>query len=112
VSLTFPKLQKKSAALCDFWKERLSVSSAYQRTSISSLLARCLRKQFCQGVNVERIPMASYEFRCRKCDLNFELMFSFGQYRKKIKPIRCPNCNSTRVVRRISLFEVKTSKKS
>jgi putative FmdB family regulatory protein len=56
--------------------------------------------------------MASYEFRCRKCDLNFELMFSFGQYRKKIKPIRCPNCNSTRVVRRISLFEVKTSKKS
>jgi hypothetical protein len=43
---TFPKLQKKSAALCDFWKERLSVSSAYQRTSISSLLARCLRKQF------------------------------------------------------------------
>ena len=56
--------------------------------------------------------MATYEFHCHKCDLNFELMFSFGQYRKKIKPIKCPNCNSTRIVRRISLFEVRTSKKS
>lgn len=87
------------------------VSSAYQRTSIPSSLARCLRNQF-EGVHVERITMASYEFHCRKCDLNFDLMFSFGQYRKKVKPIRCPNCNSTRVIRRISLFEVKTSKKS
>jgi len=56
--------------------------------------------------------MATYDFRCKKCDLNFELMFSFGKYQKIIKPIRCPNCNSTRVVRRISLFEVKTGKKS
>lgn len=56
--------------------------------------------------------MATYEFHCQKCDLNFELMFSFGKYQKKTKPIRCPNCNSTRVVRRISYFEVRTSKKS
>jgi len=56
--------------------------------------------------------MATYESHCQKCDLNFELMFSFGQYRKKIKPIKYPNCNSTRIVRRISLFEVRTSKKS
>jgi len=56
--------------------------------------------------------MATYEFHCRKCDLNFELMFSFGKYRNKVKPIRCPNCNSTRIVRRISPFEIKTSKKS
>lgn len=56
--------------------------------------------------------MATYEFHCRKCDLNFELMFSFGQYQKKVKPIKCPNCNSTRILRRISLLEVKTSKKS
>lgn len=56
--------------------------------------------------------MATYEFHCQKCDLNFELMFSFGKYQKKIKPIRCPNCNSTRVIRRISFFEARTSKKS
>jgi putative FmdB family regulatory protein len=56
--------------------------------------------------------MATYEFHCQKCDLNFELMFSFGKFQKKIKPIRCPNCASTRVIRRISVFEVRTSKKS
>lgn len=56
--------------------------------------------------------MATYEFHCQKCDANFELMFSFGKYRKKTRPIRCPNCNSTRVVRRISFFEVRTAKKS
>jgi len=56
--------------------------------------------------------MATYEFHCRKCDLNFELMFSFGKYQRKTKPVRCPNCNSTRVVRRISLLEVRTAKKS
>lgn len=59
-----------------------------------------------------RRSMATYEFHCHRCDLNFALMFSFGQYRKKIKPIRCPNCGSTRIERRISIFEVKTSKKS
>jgi len=48
--------------------------------------------------------MATYEFPCQKCDLNFDLMFSFGQYRKKIKPIKCASFNSTRVVRRISFF--------
>jgi len=56
--------------------------------------------------------MATYEYHCQKCDLNFELMFSFGKFQKKIKPIRCPNCSSTRVTRRISVFEVRTAKKS
>jgi len=46
--------------------------------------------------------MATYEFHCQKCDLNVELMFSFGKYQKKTKPIRCLNRNSTRVVRRPS----------
>ena len=56
--------------------------------------------------------MANYEYHCQQCGLNFELMFSFGIYQKKTIPIRCPNCDSTRVIRRISFFEVKTSKKS
>jgi len=56
--------------------------------------------------------MATYDFQCKKCDKNFEVMFSFGEYEKKKKQIRCPNCNSSRVVRRVSLFDVKTSKKS
>jgi putative FmdB family regulatory protein len=55
--------------------------------------------------------MATYEFHCQKCDLNFEPMFSFGQYQKKTRPIRCPNCNSTRVVRRISFLRSKLRKR-
>jgi putative FmdB family regulatory protein len=65
------------------------------------------------GSDLERrATMATYQFHCQKCDLDFELMFSFGKYQRKTKPIRCPNCNSSRVVRRISHFEVKTAKKS
>ncbi len=56
--------------------------------------------------------MATYAFHCQKRDLNFDLMFSFEKYQKKTTPIRCPNCNSTRVIRRVSYFEVKTAKKS
>lgn len=41
--------------------------------------------------------MATWEFHCQKCDLNFELMFSFGPVSEKNQTDQVPNCNSTRV---------------
>jgi putative FmdB family regulatory protein len=57
--------------------------------------------------------MPRYEFLCQKCKKPFELLFSLAEYeRAEKKKIKCPKCKSVRVVRQISAFEVKTSKKS
>jgi putative FmdB family regulatory protein len=57
--------------------------------------------------------MPRYEFQCQKCKKPFELLYSLTEYeRAEKKKIKCPKCKSVRVVRQISAFEVKTSKKS
>ena len=57
--------------------------------------------------------MPTYEFQCEKCRKRFEITYSIMEYERQAKKkIKCPKCASTRVVRRISTFEVKTSKKS
>ena len=57
--------------------------------------------------------MPTYEFQCEKCRKRFELMYSVADYARAVrKKIKCPKCASLRVVRQISTFEVKTSKKS
>jgi putative FmdB family regulatory protein len=57
--------------------------------------------------------MPTYEFRCEKCKKVFEEIWSLEEYDKRIKEKRkCPRCGSTRVVRSLSLVQVKTSKKS
>jgi putative FmdB family regulatory protein len=57
--------------------------------------------------------MPTYEFHCEKCRKRFELTYSVADYERAVrKKIKCPKCSSTRVVRQISAFEVKTSKKS
>jgi putative FmdB family regulatory protein len=57
--------------------------------------------------------MPSYEFLCEKCKKPFELTYSVAEYnRAKAKKTKCPKCGSLKIVRRISAFEVKTSKKS
>jgi putative FmdB family regulatory protein len=57
--------------------------------------------------------MPTYEFRCEKCDKIFEQTWSLSDYDKRIKEKnQCPSCGSTKVVKTISLVEVKTSKKS
>ena len=57
--------------------------------------------------------MPGYEFLCRKCSQPFELLYSLGEYERAHKnKLKCPKCHSTRVVRQISIFEVKTAKKS
>ncbi len=57
--------------------------------------------------------MPTYEFQCEKCRKRFELAYSIAEYERQAKKkIKCPKCASIKVVRRISTFEVKTSKKS
>jgi putative FmdB family regulatory protein len=57
--------------------------------------------------------MPTYEFRCEKCDKIFEQIWSLSEYDKRMKEKnQCPSCGSTKVVKTISLVEVKTSKKS
>lgn len=57
--------------------------------------------------------MPTYEFRCDKCGKNFEQIWSLSEYDKRIKQNhKCPTCGSTKVVKTISLVQVKTSKKS
>jgi putative FmdB family regulatory protein len=57
--------------------------------------------------------MPSYEFRCDKCRKRFELTYNLTEYERAVKKkIKCPKCASTKVLRQISAFEVKTSKKS
>ncbi|HEY7166532.1 MAG TPA: zinc ribbon domain-containing protein [Candidatus Binatia bacterium] len=57
--------------------------------------------------------MPTYEFRCQNCRKRFDLLLSLAEYDRAIrKKIKCPKCSSQKVVREISAFEVKTSKKS
>ncbi len=57
--------------------------------------------------------MPTYEFRCDKCKKVVEEIWSLADYDKRIKEKRkCSGCGSTRVVRSLSVVQVKTSKKS
>jgi putative FmdB family regulatory protein len=57
--------------------------------------------------------MPTYEFHCEKCNKTFEQVWALAEYDKRIKQKqKCPKCNSTRVVRALSVVQVKTSKKS
>ncbi|MGE5304909.1 MAG: FmdB family zinc ribbon protein [Alphaproteobacteria bacterium] len=57
--------------------------------------------------------MPTYEFLCKKCKKRFERICSLEEYDRETKrKIKCPKCGSTSVVRQISAFQVKTSKKS
>jgi putative FmdB family regulatory protein len=56
--------------------------------------------------------LATYGFRCGKCGKKFEVILSFLEYEAKRGRTKCPKCGSLRVSRQISLFEVKTSKKT
>jgi putative FmdB family regulatory protein len=56
--------------------------------------------------------MAVYEFRCQKCRKDFELTLSFDDYDRRKGKIKCPKCRSSKVGRRITSFEVQTSRKT
>lgn len=57
--------------------------------------------------------MPTYEFYCEKCNKTFTQIWSLSEYDKRIKEKnKCPSCGSTRVVKTLSVVQVKTSKKS
>jgi len=57
--------------------------------------------------------MPTYEFSCDKCHKTFEQVWSLAEYGKRIKQKqKCPKCGSTRVIRVLSMVQVKTAKKS
>ena len=57
--------------------------------------------------------MPTYEFTCEKCKKAFEQVWTLAEYDKRTKRHnKCPACGSSKVVRKLSTFQVKTSKKS
>ena len=57
--------------------------------------------------------MPTYEFLCQKCQKDFVFSSSVSEYeRKKAEGFQCPECGSSEVVREMSSFQVKTTKKS
>ncbi|MBM4415517.1 MAG: zinc ribbon domain-containing protein [Chloroflexi bacterium] len=47
--------------------------------------------------------MPQYEYRCRKCGADFELIRRIADLDK---PVACPQCKSKRTYRRLSMFAV------
>jgi putative FmdB family regulatory protein len=57
--------------------------------------------------------MPTYEFLCAKCHKMFDVVRALAEYDKRIKEKhKCPACGSIRVVKTLSVVQVKTSKKS
>ena len=57
--------------------------------------------------------MPTYEFTCQNCKKTFDQIWSLAEYDKRIKEKRkCPKCGSLKVVKALSLVQVRTSKKT
>jgi putative FmdB family regulatory protein len=57
--------------------------------------------------------MPIYEFLCQQCGKGFVFSASISDYeRKGTEGFQCPECGSSEVVRQMSSFQVKTTKKS
>ena len=54
--------------------------------------------------------MPVYQYRCLNCRKRFELFMSYNEYGSQ--PVRCPNCSSDQVQRRIGRIRVAKSEES
>jgi putative FmdB family regulatory protein len=54
--------------------------------------------------------MPQYEFRCKKCNKEFNLFMSISE--RERKKITCPSCKGRSVEQLITPFMTKTSRKS
>lgn len=54
--------------------------------------------------------MPRYEFMCEKCKKGFEMTLSISA--RETAKVRCPTCNSTKVVPQLSRVGIQTSRKS
>ncbi|MEW6213901.1 MAG: FmdB family zinc ribbon protein [Nitrospirota bacterium] len=55
--------------------------------------------------------MPAYEYICKDCTKEFTVFLSIKEFETKSK-INCPNCQSDNVVKKLTSFFAKTSKKS
>ncbi len=55
--------------------------------------------------------MPAYEYNCKACGKDFTLFLSIKEFESNPKII-CTNCQSDNVVRKLTSFFTKTSKKS
>ncbi len=55
--------------------------------------------------------MPAYEYVCKDCNKEFTVFLSIREYESKPK-IRCPHCESDNVVRKLTGFFAKTSRKA
>ena len=55
--------------------------------------------------------MPGYEYECRDCNICFTVYLSVAELGAQ-PGIKCPHCGSDNVIRKISVFFAKTSKKS
>ena len=55
--------------------------------------------------------MPAYEYVCKDCEKEFIVFLSVKEYEAKPE-IRCPHCETDNVVKKITGFFAKTSKKS
>jgi putative FmdB family regulatory protein len=54
--------------------------------------------------------MPRYEFMCEKCNKPFELIMTISE--RENGDVKCPKCQSPKVVPQLSSFVTQTSKKS
>ena len=54
--------------------------------------------------------MPRYEFMCEKCSKPFEVIMTIAEREKT--EVRCPKCQSTKVLPQFSTFVAQTPKKS
>ena len=55
--------------------------------------------------------MPAYEYVCKDCNHGFTVFLSIKEFEAKPK-IKCPQCESDNVQKKLSEFTAKTSKKS
>jgi putative FmdB family regulatory protein len=61
--------------------------------------------------NNKEVYMPAYEYVCKDCNHRFTVFISIKEFEAKPK-IKCPQCQSDNVQKKLSEFTVKTSKKS
>jgi len=54
--------------------------------------------------------MAVYEYACGKCGKRFAVTMTISE--RESRRVRCPKCDSLKVVGQVSVFYAQTSKKS
>lgn len=64
-----------------------------------------------ESFKIEEVQMPTFEYACKDCGKEFLIFLSIKEYEANPK-IKCPQCDSDHVVRKLSGFFAKTSRKS